>query len=119
LDEGKELLEILGIQYSIEPRIVQDKKVTSPVISGLKEKLLTQDLTKGFRSSIMLGLVLYLALLFSSLGIASVEGYKITTHTISELALSNTSPVPILFDFSCIIGGLTSVFFYYLLSKRF
>jgi hypothetical protein len=57
-------------------------------------------------------------LLFSSLGIATVNGYSITIHTISELSLSTISPLPYLFDISCILGGTNSILFYYLLTKK-
>lgn len=67
----------------------------------------------------MVGLLLYLTLFLSSFSYATIEGYTIFTHIISELALSNISPFPYLFDFSCIIGGLTSAIFYYLLLKKF
>ncbi|NVM34498.1 MAG: DUF998 domain-containing protein [Candidatus Lokiarchaeota archaeon] len=119
LDEGKDLLEILGIQYSIESKLIQEEKTISSTMTTLGKKCSSWNLPKVFKSSIVLGLILYLTVLFSSLGIASIEGYKITTHTISELALSNINLVPFLFEFSCILGGLTSVCFYYLLSKRF
>ncbi len=118
LDEGRDLLEILGIQYSCESKVVQEKVSPFPIIANIKRKCDAWDSTKLFKSSILIGLLLYLTLLFSSLGMASVEGYKITTHTISELALSKINPVPFLFESSCIIGGVTSACLYYFLSKR-
>jgi hypothetical protein len=118
LDEGKDLLNVLDIQYSYKSKQNKKRTTTNSVYSSIKNRLVTFNQTNLLKSSIMIGMVLYMILLFSSLGIATVEGYSISTHTISELSLSTISPLPMLFDISCILGGTNSILFYYLLSKK-
>jgi hypothetical protein len=118
LDEGQDLVDILDLQYSYEPRVHQTLVASTSVISSIKSTLRSAIKPKLMKPCILIGMALYMILLFSSLGIATMEGYSIATHTISELSLSSISSVPVLFDLSCIVGGVNSIVFYYLLLKK-
>ncbi|MFX0143360.1 MAG: DUF998 domain-containing protein [Candidatus Hodarchaeota archaeon] len=120
LEEGQELLNMLDMQYSYEPRIVQKREphTMTADISKMNTKIHNLNWSKVFTSSTIIGMTLYMILLFISLGVATGGGYSISIHTISELSLSSIPSVPLLFEISCILGGLNSMLFYYLLSNK-
>jgi hypothetical protein len=117
LDEGQDLIDVLDLQYSFEPRNHQKPKSSATVINSIKNTLPVIH-PKLMKTGVLIGMAIYMILLFSSLGMAIEDGYSITTHTISELSLCTISSVPELFDLSCIVGGVNSIVFYYLLSKK-
>ncbi len=118
LDEGKNLVEFLGIRYVYEPKIISEKSTNSKIIPCKKKLSKIWNYPKILKASIMSGLVLYLFLLFGSLGVASIQGYHITTHTISKLGSREVTQFPFLFDLSSLLGGFTTLIFNCYLSKR-
>ncbi len=118
LQEGQELVDMLGIRYSFEPKIVP-KQISNTKPMSFKEKVSSiLNSTKFVKSTIIAGYLIYFLLLFGGFGNANLNGYRITTHTISELGSLGTTQLPFLFDLSSVIGGSTSILFYYYLFKR-
>jgi hypothetical protein len=124
LEEGKELVEMLGFCYSDETDFnpVNDLPVNDLILSepvSFRERLVNKNSNSTIiKPTIMTGLVLYLLLLFGGLGTANMQGYQITTHAISKLGSLEVTHLPILFDLSSILGGFTTILFYYSFTKR-
>jgi hypothetical protein len=113
IDEGKRLLDILGIQYVFEPKRHVQK------ISPVKEKILqVWENTKIIKSSFISGFILYLLLLFMGMGVAYGQGYNIVVNTISQLGTFQMTPYPFLFDISSTFAGFTTVLFNLYLFKK-
>lgn len=69
---------------------------------------------KVVKSSLAIGMILYLGFLFGSMVIANLFGpfrYNIINHTISQLGSYKFTPLSSMFDLSYVIGGLTTVLF--------
>jgi hypothetical protein len=115
LEEGQELVEMLGIQYADTVSPVSNVSVSHSSQPTIKSK---KDLSNLVKPTIMTGLILYLLLLFGGLGTANLDGYCITTHAISGLGSFEVTELPLLFDVSSMIGGSTTMLFYYYLTKR-
>ncbi|MFX1327506.1 MAG: hypothetical protein ACFE91_05105 [Promethearchaeota archaeon] len=116
LDEGKRLLDILGIQYTYEKHVGSKQESKKIPLKESNSNKWNEKVT--IKSCLMTGLISYLFLLFSSLGIASLGDYKILTHTISELGSIQSTKIPFLFDLSSILGGITTILLNFYLFKR-
>ncbi|HUX98866.1 MAG TPA: hypothetical protein VMV49_04885 [Candidatus Deferrimicrobium sp.] len=69
----------------------------------------------------ILVLVLYIGLVALGVLIAALfgsTGYSVTTHYISALGASDTTPVPILYDLACISAGVLTIPFILYLEKE-
>ncbi|NVM53794.1 MAG: DUF998 domain-containing protein [Candidatus Helarchaeota archaeon] len=67
---------------------------------------------KTVKYSGLLVLVLYLGLVSIGVLVAAIlgpSGYSVTTHYISALGSSDTTPVPILYDLACIFAGTLTI----------
>ncbi|MFX0021534.1 MAG: DUF998 domain-containing protein [Candidatus Hermodarchaeota archaeon] len=113
IEEGKRLLEILGIQYAIST-----KPKVKKTISLKKKKFQIWDKLNYVKSSIITGYALYLIFLLLSMGIAFSQGYNIITNTISQLGTFDMTPLPILFDISSVFGGFTTFLFIYFFCEK-
>jgi len=123
IDEGLRLLNVL--ELGKENQVKNISKEVGGVLQRfssyqmLKAKLESiWNFPKVIKSTLMIGLFIYLSLLIGSIGIASSFGYEIITHTISQLGSQMMTPVPIMFDIACMIGGSTTTFLYCYLSRR-
>ena len=121
IDEAKELLGVLGEC----DKILNPKKTISQIIPAyysIKSKVSNLwNFPKVVKSSLVIGMIFYLGFLFGSMMIANLfgpNGYNILTHTISQLGTYKFTPLPSMFDLSCVIGGLTTVLFNCYLHKR-
>ncbi len=112
LQEGQNLVEILGISYNYEPKTIFRE---DPIINhvSFKEKVLSVlNSTEIMKPSIFTGLIIYLLLLFAGLGVANLYGFNISTHFISQLGSIDSTHFPFLFNSSSVLGGLTTIWFY-------
>jgi len=121
IDEAKELLGVLGEC----DKILYPKKKVSPIIPAyysIKSKVSNLwNFPKVIKSSLMIGMFFYMGFLFGSMVIANLFGpfgYNIITHTISQLGAYKFTPLPSMFDLSCVIGGLTTMLFNCYLHRR-
>jgi hypothetical protein len=113
IEEGKQLLDVLGIQYTHNPKLKLKKEFL------IKKKIAqVWDKTKLVKSSIITGYTLYLFLLLLSMGIAFIQGYSIIINTISQLGTFHMTPFPFLFDISSVFGGLTTILFSYFFCEK-
>lgn len=109
--------------------------ITKPTVSitGLypevKELSKLTELKKDFsiafhkygRQTLSLGVIGYISMIFMSIIIASnlgPTGYNLFEHTISELGLKLMTPLPHLFDIACMLAGIISIPYYFLLRKK-
>jgi hypothetical protein len=122
IEEGKELVDIV-MQDRIthvedilrKTRIIQ----TFPMYYTFKERLSTVwNYPKVIKSSLMTGLIIYLLLVVGSIVTASYFGYRIIYNSISQLGTIQLTPVPLMFDGACVLGGMTTIFLYCNLSRR-
>jgi len=120
ISEGQELLQILELEPSNDvPRDTKEAMERAPIFYTIKKHAsVVWNFPKTIKSCLMIGVLVYLSLLFGSLIIANFFGYTILDNTISQLGLSITTPVPLMFDSACVIGGITSILLYFYLSKR-
>ncbi|MFW9873824.1 MAG: DUF998 domain-containing protein [Candidatus Thorarchaeota archaeon] len=123
IDEGLRLLNILELDKGNELKILPEEvnRVLQRFSSYqiLKTRLESiWNFPKVIKSTLISGLIIYLSLLIGSIWIASSFGYDLITHTISQLGTQLMTPIPILFDIACIIGGITTTFLYCYLSRR-
>jgi hypothetical protein len=118
LQEGQDLVDMLGIRYTFEPKIVPKKVISAKPFTFKAKVSSILKSTRTVKSTIVTGFFFYFLLLFGGLGNANIQGYKITTHTISELGSIGATQLPFLFDLSSVIGGFTTILFYYYLSKK-
>ena len=116
IDEGKELLEMLGLQYVFQPKSTS-KEISSS--RGYSRENISKiwSRTKFFKSTIIIGMTLYFYFLFIGLGVAVDGCYNIILNTISQLGTHRIIPFPFFFDISCIFGGITTILVNYYLSK--
>jgi len=61
---------------------------------------------KYIKPSLIIGTISYLILLVASLYVAAIFGYSMVTNNISDLGSINETPIPLLHDFVCILGGI-------------
>lgn len=120
ISEGHELLQILEIEPSNNvPREVKEAIKGAPLFYTIKKRAsIIWNFPKTIKSCLMIGVLVYLSLLFSSVTIANFFEYNILDHTISQLGSSLMTSMPLLFDSACIIGGITSILLFAYLSKR-
>ncbi|MFX1500797.1 MAG: DUF998 domain-containing protein [Promethearchaeota archaeon] len=86
--------------------------------STVQKKIRLHYPPKILRILLLTGLAVYLCMLIGSVSISKLFGYKIISHTISQLGAMAISPIPFMFDSACMIGGLTSILFFYILSRK-
>ncbi|UCC19885.1 MAG: DUF998 domain-containing protein [Promethearchaeota archaeon] len=122
IDEGKILLDIVSLDNAKHIKDIVDEKQffeKFPALYSIKERLSNVwDYPKTIKSSLMMGLMIYLFMLVGSIITAHIFGYNIISHTISQLGSFTITPLPFIFDFSCIVGGLTTTLLYCYISKR-
>jgi hypothetical protein len=122
IDEGKHLLEILDLTKREElSNITEDRFIIKrlPTFYSFKEKVSNiWNYPKMVKSSLLIGLAVYLSMIIASLVIANSFGYKIDSHTISQLGSFHITPMPFIFDCASIIGGITTILLYCYLSRR-
>ena len=124
IDEALELLQVLGIELvASESSLSETRSIQRfPAYYTLKSKVeKIWDFPKVVKSVLLVGLILFLSFLIGSVFAAdylSPAGYSIIKHTISKLGSYGTTPVPYLFDFTCLIGGMSTILFNCYLSKR-
>ncbi len=121
IEEAKELLGVLG-EYG---KNINPKRIVSqifPAYYSIKSRVSNLwNFPKVVKSSLVVGMILYLGFLFGSMVVANFFGpfgYNIITHTISQLGTHRFTPIPSMFDVSCVIGGFTTVLFNCYLYKR-
>ena len=75
---------------------------------------------KYIRPTLGIGVVSYISMIFMSIIIAYVGsgGYNLLEHTISELGLKLMTPLPNLFNSACMLAGIISIPYYFLLRKK-
>ncbi len=113
IEEGKKLLETLGLQYAFMPKSVAKKGIP------LKKKFShIGERTRLKESSIISGYALYFFFLSLSIGFAFIQGYNIITNTISQLGSFSVTPFPYLFDISSVFGGLSTILFNFYFYKK-
>jgi len=123
IEEGKGLLSVLGlsnvVQYDLLPK--QKGGVLQRFPSFRKAKARVENIwnfPKLIKSTLIIGLVVYLSLLFGSIGVASGSGYTIIRNTVSQLGSSNYTQVPLMFDLTSVFGGCITIIMYCYLSRR-
>lgn len=122
IDEGKGLLGILGLGEVVQYEVLSKQERVLQIFSSF-QKVKTKveniwNFPKLIKSTIMIGLVIYLSFLFGSIGVAGRSGYTILSHTISQLGSSSHNPVPLMFDLTCVFGGCITIIMYCYLSRR-
>ena len=72
---------------------------------------------KYIRPTLGIGVISYISMIFMSIIIAYTGsgGYNFLEHTISELGLKLMTPLPNLFNSACMLAGVISVPYYFLL----
>ncbi|MFW9969878.1 MAG: DUF998 domain-containing protein [Candidatus Odinarchaeota archaeon] len=122
IDQGKQLLEVLELRKSeIVGDILEESRLIDkvPVSYMFREKLSkVWNYPKMIKSLLMTGLILYLAMMVISIIIAHSNGFHIISHSISQLGTTFITPMPFMFNGSCIIGGVTTILLYCYLSRR-
>ena len=120
ISEGQELLQVLELEPSNDISGETEQVIERvPLFYTLKKRAsVVWDFPKTIKSCLMIGVLVYLSLLFGSLIVANLFGYTILDYTISQLGSSITTPLPLMFDSACVIGGITSILLYCYLSKR-
>lgn len=123
ISEGQELLQVLEFESTNDISGETKQGIEKvPLFYTLKKYASdVWDFPKTIKSCLMIGVLVYLSLLFGSVIVANLfgsVGYTILNHTISQLGSSTTTPVPLIFDSACVIGGITSILLYCYLSKR-
>ncbi|MFX1375192.1 MAG: DUF998 domain-containing protein [Promethearchaeota archaeon] len=115
IKQGQELVQTIGLaQFSEAGSCIEvinpenSKKASVVDVIDTISLFRTQKIVKY---SILGAMWLYLSLLFLGLLVASGFGYNITTHTISELGNSRSTPFPYIFDIACIIAGFITIFY--------
>ena len=76
---------------------------------------------KYIRPTLGIGVISYITMIFMSIIIASYigsGGYNLFEHTISELGLKLMTPLPNLFNSACMLAGIISIPYYFLLRKK-
>ena len=121
--EGKGLLNVLGlsdvVQYDLLPKQKGGGLQRFPSFQKVKARVENiWNFPKLIKSTLMIGLIIYLSFLFGSIGVASRFGYNIVRHTISQLGSSSYNPVPLMFDLTCVFGGCITIIMYCYLSRR-
>jgi hypothetical protein len=125
IDEGYILLDILSLD-NVEDKgdFLEQNKLLGifPLLYSFKEKIShVWNFPKTVKSTLLIGLLVYLSLVIGSVFVADIHGsfgYSIITHTISELGTLYISPVPFIFDFACVWGGPITILMYCYLSRR-
>jgi len=122
IEEGKGLLGILGLGEVVQYEILsKEERVLQRFPSFQKVRTKVENIwnfPKLIKSILIIGLVVYLSLLFGSIGVASEFGYTIISNTISQLGSSSHNPVPLMFDLTCVFGGCITIIMYCYLSRR-
>ncbi|TKJ21765.1 MAG: hypothetical protein CEE43_08735 [Promethearchaeota archaeon Loki_b32] len=122
IDEGLELLDVLNLD-NIEPvrNVLEEREFLDkfPLFYSFKEKISNVwNYPKTIKISLMTGLMIYLAMLIGSIVVADFFGFNIVSHTISKLGTIYSTPVPMMFDSACVLGGLTTMLLYCYLSMK-
>ncbi|MHA2390624.1 MAG: DUF998 domain-containing protein [Promethearchaeota archaeon] len=122
IKQGQELLQTIGVAKFSEMIGCVEVNNPKPHFKCPPVELLdTISLLKSHkvcRISLLSAMWTYLSLLFISLLVAMRFGFRITTHTISDLGNSYFTPFPFIFDYACIIAGLITVIYNLLISNH-
>ncbi len=121
IDESKDLLRVLIDEDSVREhqKLIVERFPAYYRIQTKVSKI--WDHPRAIKSSIMVGLALFLFFLFDSIFMANFLGqysYNFITHSISKLGSRRITPYPFMFDIACVMGGITSTLFYCYFSKR-
>ena len=107
IDEGKRLFQVLDTTcYSYEKRKNPKSKV---------KKLLMENkdiIQKVAKPCLLLVLCGYILLVFLSVSLAHSFNHNLLLHTISDLGSILYSPIPTIFNSSCIVAGVLAIPFY-------
>ena len=122
IDEGKELLDVLVLDnVEFIKDTLHEKKILEkfPLMYSFKSRISNVwNYPKTIKTTLITGLMIYLFMLIGSIIIANFFGYRIISHTISKLGTISSTPLPLMFDSACIIGGIITMGLYCSLSRR-